>query len=358
MPTSTGSPTAHAADAATTATPAVRVRGLTRRYGETTVLDGLDLDVEHGTVHALLGPNGAGKTTTVRIVSTLLDPHGGTAHVAGYDVVKDAAQARRRLGLVGQHAAVDEILGGRDNLVMFGRLSHLPTRDARRRADELLDRFDLADAADRPVGTYSGGMRRRLDLAAGLVLDPEVLLLDEPTTGLDPGGRREVWQAVRELVAGGTAVLLTTQYLEEVDQLASQVSVLAHGRLVARGTPDELKASIGQDRLDVVVRAEADLPAAQAALDAVGTDVDADVATRRVTATVADRVAALTHVVRTLDDARVAVDDVALRRPTLDEAFLHLTGAPTDAPPDAPAGAAARSATDSPAAATAEEASR
>lgn len=358
MPTSTGSPTTRAATTAASDVPAVRVRGLTRRYGDTTVLDGLDLDVEHGTVHALLGPNGAGKTTTVRIVSTLLDPHGGTAHVAGFDVVRDAAQARRRLGLVGQHAAVDEILGGRDNLVMFGRLSHLGTRAARRRADELLERFDLADAADRPVATYSGGMRRRLDLAAGLVLDPQVLLLDEPTTGLDPGGRREVWRAVRDLVAGGTAVLLTTQYLEEVDQLASQVSVLAHGRLVARGTPDELKASIGQDRLDVVVRTEADLPAARAALDAVGTDVETDVATRRVTATVAYRVAALTHVVRTLDDARVPVDDVALRRPTLDEAFLHLTGAPAEAPVDAPAGSTAGPATDTAPAATAEEVSR
>ncbi|AEE47321.1 daunorubicin resistance protein DrrA family ABC transporter ATP-binding protein [Cellulomonas fimi] len=307
---------------------AVRARGLTRRYGDTTVLDGLDLDVEPGTVHALLGPNGAGKTTTVRIVATLLAPHGGTAHVAGFDVVREAGEVRRRVGLVGQHAAVDEILGGRENLVMFGRLSHLGTREARRRADELVERFDLVDAADRPVATYSGGMRRRLDLAAGLVLDPEVLLLDEPTTGLDPGGRREVWQAVRELVRGGTAVLLTTQYLEEVDQLASQVSVLARGRLVARGTPDALKASIGQDRLDVVVRHEADLAAARTALDAVGSDVETELDTRRVTATVADRVAALTHVVRTLDDAGVAVDDVALRRPTLDEAFLHLT-APT-----------------------------
>ncbi len=318
------------ADITDPAGPAVRIRGLTRRYGTTTVLDGLDLDVEPGTVHALLGPNGAGKTTTVRIVATLLEPHGGTAHVAGHDVVRHATQARRRLGLVGQHAAVDEILGGRDNLVLFGRLSHLAARAARRRADELLDRFDLTDAADRPVGTYSGGMRRRLDLAAGLVLDPQVLLLDEPTTGLDPGGRREVWRAVRTLVDAGTAVLLTTQYLEEVDQLASQVSVLSQGRLAARGTPDELKASIGQDRLDVVVRHEADLPAAQAALDAVGTDVETDVATRRVTATVTDRVAALTHVVRTLDDQGVGVDDVVLRRPTLDEAFLHLTGAPPD----------------------------
>ncbi|WP_315094413.1 ATP-binding cassette domain-containing protein [uncultured Cellulomonas sp.] len=310
---------------------AIQTLGLTRRYGDTTVLDGLDLAVEPGTVHGLLGPNGAGKTTTVRILSTLLDPHGGTARVAGFDVVRQAAQVRRHLGLVGQHAAVDEILGGRDNLVMFGRLSHLGARHARLRADELLERFDLADAADRPVSTYSGGMRRRLDLAAGLVLDPAVLLLDEPTTGLDPGGRREVWQSVRALVAGGTAVLLTTQYLEEVDQLASQVTVLNHGRVAAEGTPDALKASIGQDRLDVVVRDEADLPAARSALSAVAEDAEVDLDGRRVTATVTDRVAALTYVVRTLDDAGIVVDDVALRRPTLDEVFLHLTGTTKEA---------------------------
>ncbi|MDQ0375504.1 ATP-binding cassette domain-containing protein [Cellulomonas humilata] len=310
---------------------AIRTTGLTRRYGETTVLDGLDLSVEAGTVHGLLGPNGAGKTTAVRILSTLLDPHGGTATVAGFDVVREAAQVRRHVGLVGQHAAVDEILGGRDNLVMFARLSHLGTRQARRRADELLERFDLVDAAERPVSTYSGGMRRRLDLAAGLVLDPTVLLLDEPTTGLDPAGRREVWQAVRALVAGGTAVLLTTQYLEEVDQLASQVTVLNHGRVAAEGTPDALKASIGQDRLDVVVRDEADLAAAQSALRAVAGDAEVDLDGRRVTATVTDRVAALTHVVRTLDDGGIVVDDVILRRPTLDEVFLHLTGSTKEA---------------------------
>lgn len=310
---------------------AIQTLGLTRRYGDTTVLDGLDLSVEPGTVHGLLGPNGAGKTTTVRILSTLLDPHGGSASVAGFDVVRQPAQVRRHLGLVGQHAAVDEILGGRDNLVMFGRLSHLGTRQARLRAEELLERFDLLDAADRPVSTYSGGMRRRLDLAAGLVLDPTVLLLDEPTTGLDPGGRREVWQSVRALVAGGTAVLLTTQYLEEVDQLASQVTVLNQGRVAAEGTPDALKASIGQDRLDVVVRDEVDLPAARSALRAVAGDAEVDLDGRRVTATVTDRVAALTHVVRTLDDAGIAVDDVILRRPTLDEVFLHLTGTTKEA---------------------------
>ncbi|KQY46684.1 ATP-binding cassette domain-containing protein [Cellulomonas sp. Root137] len=310
---------------------AIQTLGLTRRYGDTTVLDSLDLAVEPGTVHGLLGPNGAGKTTAVRILSTLLDPHGGSARVAGFDVIREPGQVRRHLGLVGQHAAVDEILGGRDNLVMFGRLSHLGTRRARHRAEELLERFDLVDAADRPVSTYSGGMRRRLDLAAGLVLDPTVLLLDEPTTGLDPGGRREVWQSVRALVAGGTAVLLTTQYLEEVDQLASQVTVLDHGRVAAEGTPDALKASIGQDRLDVVVRDEADLPAARSALRAVAGDAEIDLDGRRVTATVTDRVAALTHVVRTLDDAGIVVDDVILRRPTLDEVFLHLTGTTKEA---------------------------
>jgi len=333
----------------TTTIPAIRAEGLTREYGGVRVLDGLDLEVPPGTVHGLLGPNGAGKTTAVRILATLLAPHGGRASVAGHDVVREARAVRRRLGLVGQNAAVDEILGGRDNLVMFGRLSHLGTRAARVRADELLEQFGLTEAAGRPVSTYSGGMRRRLDLAAGLILAPGVLVLDEPTTGLDPGARREVWQSVRALVAGGTAVLLTTQYLEEVDQLADAISVLDRGKVVASGTPDELKASIGQDRIDVVVTHEDDLAAAVrivaeavratragggsgpvGAPDPVGApgpvgDLETDTATRRVTATVTDRMATLTRVVRALDDARIEADDVALRRPTLDEVVLQLT---------------------------------
>lgn len=310
-----------------TPTPAIRAEGLAREYGGTRVLDGLDLTVEPGTVHGLLGPNGAGKTTAVRILATLLAPHAGRATVDGHDVVRAPEKVRRSLGLVGQHAAVDEVIGGRDNLVLFGRLSHLGTRRARARADELLERFGLADAADRPVARYSGGMRRRLDLAAGLILDPRVLLLDEPTTGLDPTARREVWQAVRALVADGTAVLLTSQYLEEVDQLAGTVTVLDRGRVVAAGSPDALKASIGRDRVDVVVHAEADLDHAAEVLARVGTAPEVDRAGRRATVTVTDRTAALTAVMRDL--AGIEVDDLAVRRPTLDEVFWHLTGGTT-----------------------------
>ncbi|SDQ58449.1 ABC-2 type transport system ATP-binding protein [Thermostaphylospora chromogena] len=234
---------------------AVRAEGLLKRYGGTTALDGFDLAVPGGTVHGLLGPNGAGKTTAVRILSTLLRPDGGRAEVAGFDVVRQADQVRYRIGLVGQHAAVDEVLSGRRNLAMFGRLYHLPGKIADRRADELLERFRLTDAADKAVKEYSGGMRRRLDLAAGLILSPPVLFLDEPTTGLDPRARIEVWEAVRELVREGTTVLLTTQYLEEADRLADRVTVIDAGRVVAEGTPGELKSAVGGDRVHVVLRA-------------------------------------------------------------------------------------------------------
>ncbi len=304
-------------------TPAIQTTGLGRSYAGRPVLTDLDLRVDPGTVHGLLGPNGAGKTTAVRVLATLLAPHTGSARVAGHDVVREPEAVRRHLGLVGQHAALDEVLGGRENLVLFARLSRMSPRRARARADELLERFDLTEAADRPVSTYSGGMRRRLDLAAGLVLDPPVLLLDEPTTGLDPAGRREVWHAVRALVAAGTAVLLTSQYLEEVDQLAGAVTVLDGGRVVAAGTPDALKSSVGLDRLDVVVHDERDLDRAVAVLDALGTGTEADPPTRRVTTTVTDRTAALTGALHGL--AGVEVDDLGLRRPTLDEVFFHLT---------------------------------
>ncbi|MEU6409258.1 ATP-binding cassette domain-containing protein [Microbispora sp. NPDC046933] len=320
-------------------THAVVAEGLRKRYGDTPALDGLDLAVGEGTVHGLLGPNGAGKTTAVRILTTLLRPDGGTARVAGFDVVRRAADVRRSIGLVGQHAALDEVLSGRQNLVMFGRLHHLRPAAARARADELLTRFGLAGTGTKPVGHYSGGMRRRLDLAVGMICSPPVLFLDEPTTGLDPRGRTEVWDAVRALVAAGTTVLLTTQYLEEADQLASRVSVVDAGRVVAEGTPDELKSALGGDRLDVVVRHTADLPAAAAIVgqvtgapgdasgDALGDaalDVDAD--SRRVSAPVRDRSAALPEVLRALDAAGITVADIAVRRPTLDEVFLHLTG--------------------------------
>jgi ABC-2 type transport system ATP-binding protein len=310
---------------------AVVAEGLRKRYGETRALDGFDVTVPAGTVCGLLGPNGAGKTTAIRILATLLRPGGGRAEVAGFDVVRQAAQVRHHIGLLGQHAAVDEVLSGRQNLLLFGRLYHLDPRAARRRAGELLDRFALADAAGKPARQYSGGMRRRLDLAVSLILAPLVLFLDEPTTGLDPRGRNEVWQAIRELVAGGTTVLLTTQYLDEADQLADRISVIDHGRAIAQGTPDQLKSEIGGDRLDVVLRSADELPAAAATIGRVtGADPEVDRHTRRVSAPVRDRVAALTEVVRALDDSGITAEDIALRRPTLDEVFLHLTGRRAD----------------------------
>jgi ABC-2 type transport system ATP-binding protein len=308
------------------ADPAIRAEGLRKRYGDHTVLDGVDLEVPAGSVCGLLGPNGAGKTTAVRILTTLLRPGGGRATVAGFDVVAEAPRVRRSIGLVGQHAAVDEALSGRRNLILFGRLSHLGPAAAARRADELLERFGLAGTGTRPAGTYSGGMRRRLDLAAGLILSPPVLFLDEPTTGLDPRGRTEVWNAVRSLTGGGTSVLLTTQYLEEADQLADLISVLDHGRVIASGTPDQLKARIGSDRIDVVVRDPARLGSAAALLGRLaGVEAETDPDARRVSVPAGDRMASLTATVRALDDAGIEAGDIALRRPTLDEVFLHLT---------------------------------
>ncbi|WP_405148412.1 ATP-binding cassette domain-containing protein [Sphaerisporangium sp. NBC_01403] len=306
---------------------AVLGEGLRKRYGDTEALAGFDLAVPEGTVCGLLGPNGAGKTTAVRILTTLLRPDGGRAEVAGFDVVRQAAQARRRFGLIGQHAALDEVLSGRQNLVMFGRLYHLSVARARRRADELLERFGLADTGSKPVGRYSGGMRRRLDLAAGLILSPPVLFLDEPTTGLDPRGRNEVWTAVGSLVAEGATVLLTTQYLEEADQLAGKICVIDSGRVIAEGSPGELRSAIGGDRIDVVLRTAGELPAAAAIVARVaGTEAETDRDTRRISAPVRDRVAALTEIVRALDDAGITPEDVVLRRPTLDEVFLRLIG--------------------------------
>ncbi|WKX19629.1 MULTISPECIES: ATP-binding cassette domain-containing protein [unclassified Streptomyces] len=302
---------------------AITVEGARKRYGGKNALDGLDLTVTRGTVHGVLGPNGAGKTTLVRILSTLLRPDAGRVEVAGHDVVAEAYAVRLRIGLLGQHAALDEELGGRQNLEMFGRLHHLGARRARARADELLARFDLADTGRKPVGAYSGGMRRRLDLAASLITEPEVLFLDEPTTGLDPRGRAEVWDSVRSLVGAGTTVLLTTQYLEEADQLADRISVVDAGRVVADGTADELKAATGGDRVDVVLRDAGQLGAAVALLPLTGVRVDTD--RRLLSALVTDRMAALSGVVRALEEAGIVAEDVALRRPTLDEVFLHLT---------------------------------
>ena len=306
------------------ADPIVVAEGLHKSFGDTHALRGLDLSVPRGTICGVLGPNGAGKTTAVRILATLSDPDAGHARIAGYDVVREAGQVRARIGLAGQHAAVDEKLTGRGNLRMFGRLSHLSRREAHRRADELLERFGLMDAADRQVTGYSGGMRRRLDLITSLILRPEVLFLDEPTTGLDPRSRSEIWDHVRELVADGTTVLLTTQYLDEADQLADDIAVVDHGQVIATGTPDELKATIG-DRLDVVLEDPATLRPAATVLKALaGTDP---------TTTGADRLSValpggglrLAGIVRELDRAGVAAADVRLRRPTLDEVFLRLT---------------------------------
>ncbi|MGH3377064.1 MAG: ATP-binding cassette domain-containing protein [Actinoallomurus sp.] len=307
----------------TSSESAIWAEGLRKRFGRTEALRGVDLDVPRGSVFGLLGPNGAGKTTAVRILSTLTLPDAGQARVAGYDVVRDADKVRYRIGLAGQHASMDEKLSGRDNLRLFGRLYHLPAKVARQRADELLSRFGLADAGDRFVKTYSGGMRRRIDLISSLITAPPVLFLDEPTTGLDPRSRGEIWETIRELVADGTTVLLTTQYLDEADQLADRIAVVDTGRVIASGSPDELKSEIGS-RLDVVVPAAAGLPGAAAVLARIG-EPDIDAEARRVSVPVGGGIT-LPAVVLDLDRAGVAVEDVALRRPTLDEVFLRLTG--------------------------------
>ncbi|RAY14499.1 daunorubicin/doxorubicin resistance ABC transporter ATP-binding protein DrrA [Actinomadura craniellae] len=297
--------------------------GLHKRFGDTRALRGLDLRVPAGTVCGVLGPNGAGKTTAVRILATLSDPDSGHARIAGHDVVREADRVRGLIGLAGQYAAVDEKLTGRDNLRMFGRLHHLSRAAARRRADELLERFGLAAAADRLVSGYSGGMRRRLDLIASLIVRPRVLFLDEPTTGLDPRSRGEIWDAVRALAGDGTTVLLTTQYLEEADRLADDIAVVDHGRVIATGAPDALKATIG-DRLDVVLEDPALGDRAAAVLSALA-GAAAEAEEDRLSVAVRGGRVRLADVVRELDRAGVAAADVALRRPTLDEVFLRLT---------------------------------
>ncbi|HEY9458444.1 MAG TPA: ATP-binding cassette domain-containing protein [Gaiella sp.] len=314
---------------------AIETEGLVKVYrsraDEVRALDGVDLEVQEGTVLGLLGPNGAGKTTTVRILATLIRPDEGRATVAGLDVVREAQSVRKAIGLSGQYAAVDENLTGRENLWMFGRLYGLASRDARHRSDELLGEFGLDDAADRVAKTYSGGMRRRLDLAAALVGRPQLLFLDEPTTGLDPRGRLRMWDVIRDQVREGTTLLLTTQYLEEADALADSIAVVDHGRIIARGTADELKAQVGGERIEVVVRQADELRRAVATLAPDGGST-CDRHTRRVTVAARGGAQELVDVVRRLGEAGIEVDDVGLRRPTLDDVFLSLTGHAAESP--------------------------
>ena len=310
---------------------AITAEGLVKIYrsrkSEVRALDGLDLTVPEGTVLGLLGPNGAGKTTTVRILATLLRPDAGHATVAGFDVVKQADQLRSVIGLSGQFAAVDENLTGRENLYMFGRLYQLRTDELKRRANDLLEQFSLSDAADRTVKTYSGGMRRRLDLASALIGRPHLLFLDEPTTGLDPRSRLGMWDVIRGLVREGTTLLLTTQYLEEADELADTIAVVDGGRIIARGTADELKTQVGGERIEVVVHARADITRAAELLrqDANG-ETTLDEHTRKLTVPSSGGAQSLVQVVRDLDAAGIRIDDIGLRRPTLDDVFLTLTG--------------------------------
>ena len=298
----------------------------TYNKGNVKALDGLSLDVEEGTVLSVLGPNGAGKTTTVRILATLLTPNSGSASVAGIDVIKHPERVREVIGLSGQYAAVDETLTGWDNLVMFGRLYHLNKNAAVKRADELLEQFSLTESAKRPIKTYSGGMRRRLDLAASLIVKPKVLFLDEQTTGLDPRGRQEMWGVIEELVKGGVTLLLTTQYLEEADQLADDIIVIDHGKVIAHGTSDALKKEVGGERLEVVVE-QASIPKTLEIVSRVsGNQATLDEGLRRISAQVSTGSMALMEVLRSMDSEGIHELDVGLKRPSLDDVFMSLTG--------------------------------
>jgi ABC-2 type transport system ATP-binding protein len=298
----------------------------TYRNGAVRALDHLSLDVEEGTVLSVLGPNGAGKTTSVRILATLLKPDSGRAMVGGIDVIKHPEKVREVIGLSGQYAAVDEILTGWDNLVMFGQLYHLGKKASIARAEELLERFSLTDSAKRPIKTYSGGMRRRLDLAASLIVKPKVLFLDEPTTGLDPRGRQEMWSVIEELVKGGVTLLLTTQYLEEADQLADEIAVIDHGKVIARGTSDALKKQVGGERLEIVVETQNIAKTMEVVAAISGNKATLDEGLRMISAPVSTGATALIETLRSLDTAGIHPLDVGLKRPSLDDVFLSLTG--------------------------------
>jgi len=309
----------------------IEAAGLHKSFGETHALRGLDLSASEGAILGVLGPNGAGKTTAVRILTTLSRPDAGSATVAGVDVLRHPDRVRRSIGVAGQYASLDELLTGGENLRMIGRLYRLDARTARRRADELIERFELIEAADRPVKTYSGGMRRRLDLGAALMIQPPVVFLDEPTTGLDPKGRLSMWDLIAGLARGGTTVLMTTQYLEEADRLADDVVVIDHGRAIARGTPLQLKQSIGGERLEVVIDNPIYLPQARRALESISrAEARVDESAKRVSVPVSSHNGVLTHAIRELDAAGVHVDDIGFRRPSLDEVFLSLTGRPAE----------------------------
>lgn len=305
-------------------TPMIIIESLKKSFGQTVVLDGIDLTVERGTMLALLGPNGAGKTTTVRILSTLLSPDSGSVRVNGFDVVTDPDGVRKSIGLTGQYAAVDEFLSGRENLEMMGRLYHLSKQKSKERAQELLEQFDLLDAAERPAKTYSGGMRRRLDLAASLIATPPVIFLDEPTTGLDPRSRLFMWNVIHELQQNGATILLTTQYLEEADKLADEIAVIDRGKVIARGTAAELKARVGSERIEFVIDEKNDF--AQAVAVITSSDMSVNHAERSISLPTDGSVREVKRILDALYDAKIEIDSMSVHNPTLDDVFLHLTG--------------------------------
>lgn len=312
-------------------TLAIKATGLTKKFGDVVALNGIDIEVEEGTVLGLLGPNGSGKTTIVRILATLIQADAGAATVGGFNVATQQDDVRNVIGLTGQYAAVDEYLTGRENLELFGRLFHLSKSDAAKRAAKLLERFDLSDAADRGIKGYSGGMRRRLDLAASLIGRPNVLFLDEPTTGLDPRSRQGMWKVIEELVTEGTTVLLTTQYLEEADQLANRIVVLDHGNVIAKGTSNELKSQVGGDRIEIVVDHVSELVRTAELINGIGSaPATIEEVTKTVLLPVSGGSKAIVDVVRKLDENNIVIADIALRRPTLDDVFLSLTGHVTE----------------------------